>query len=113
MRSWLAMADMNAIKTMVDELAGMVRSDDLRLYLKKDKFSQVVEAVADASSAIADESVVFRLRISIIGVVCHTLENARVCAWSECGNCAKEWGGCVLVLRESDIALGETAQFQN
>ena len=61
MRSWLAMADVNAIKTMVDELAGMVRSDDLRLYLKKDKFSQVVEAVADASSAIADRTPVMAM----------------------------------------------------
>lgn len=61
MRSWLAMADMNAIKTMVDELAGMVRSDDLRLYLKKDKFSQVVEAVADSSSAIADRTPVMAM----------------------------------------------------
>ena len=61
MRSWLAMADMNAIKTMVDELAGMVRSDDLRLYLKKDKFSQVVEAVADASSDIADRTPVMAM----------------------------------------------------
>ena len=61
MRSWLAMADMNAIKTMGDELAGMVRSDDLRLYLKKDKFSQVVEAVADASSAIADRTPVMAM----------------------------------------------------
>ena len=55
-RSWLAGTEMNTIKAMVDDLAGMVRADDLRLYLKKDKFSQVVDAVAEASSATADRT---------------------------------------------------------
>lgn len=54
--SWLDGSEMNTIKTMVDDLAGMIRADDLRLYLKKDKFSQVVDAVAEASSAIADRT---------------------------------------------------------
>lgn len=47
---------MKDIKSMVDDLAQMVRSDDLRLYLKKDKFSQVVAAVKDASSPVADRT---------------------------------------------------------
>ena len=86
MRSWLAMADMNAIKTMVDELAGMVRSDDLRLYLKKDKFSQVVEAVADASSAIADRTPVipWRMRESVRGVNVEIVQRNGVVVCSFC-----------------------------
>ena len=54
--SWLAAAEMKDIKTMVDDLAAMVRSDSLRLYLKKDKFSQVNAAVKDACSPIADRT---------------------------------------------------------
>lgn len=56
MDRWLENADMKDIKTMVEDLANMVRSDDLRLYLKKDKFSQVVAAVKDASSPVADRT---------------------------------------------------------
>ena len=41
---------------MIDDLAAMVRSDDLRLYLKKDKCSQVMAAVKYASSPVADRT---------------------------------------------------------
>ena len=47
---------MKDIKIMIDDLSEMVRSDNLRLYLKKDKFSQVVAAVKDASSPIVDRT---------------------------------------------------------
>lgn len=41
---------------MVNDLASMVRADELRLFLKKDKFSQVTDAVAAAASPIADRT---------------------------------------------------------
>ena len=54
--SWLQTADKKDIQKMIDDLAAMVRADDLRLYLKKDKFSQVIAAVKDASSPVADRT---------------------------------------------------------
>lgn len=53
---WLQNAEMKDIKAMIDDLAEMVLSDNLRFYLKKDKFSQVVAAVKDASSPIVDRT---------------------------------------------------------
>ena len=40
----------------VEDLAAMVRADDLRLFLKKDKFSQIADAVDAASSPVADRT---------------------------------------------------------
>ena len=56
MDRWLQGAEMGAIRSMVDELAEMVRKDELRLYLKRDKFSQVVDAVADAVKPVMDRT---------------------------------------------------------
>lgn len=56
MCSWLDTADMKDIKMMIDDLSAMVRADTLRLYLKKDKFSQIGAAVKEASSPIADRT---------------------------------------------------------
>ena len=56
MGSWLKTAEMKDIQAMIDELAAMVRADTLRLYLKKDKFSQIGAAVKDAASPIADRT---------------------------------------------------------
>ena len=47
---------MEKIRSMVDELAEMVRKDELRLYLKRDKFSQVVDAVAEATKPATDRT---------------------------------------------------------
>ena len=56
MNNWLASAPMSDIKSMVDDLAAMIQKDDLRLYLKKDKFSQVTDVVSEACSPLADRT---------------------------------------------------------
>ena len=54
MNAWLEKATKSEVSEMVNDLASMVRADELRLFLKKDKFSQVTDAVAAAASPIAD-----------------------------------------------------------
>lgn len=56
MDRWLQSAEMEQIRSMVEELAEMVRKDELRLYLKRDKFSQVVDAVAEAAKPATDRT---------------------------------------------------------
>ena len=52
----LKAATKSDVSKMVEDLAAMVRADDLRLFLKKDKFSQVADAVDAASSPVADRT---------------------------------------------------------
>lgn len=56
MNAWLNAATKSNVSKMVEDLAAMVRADDLRLFLKKDKFSQVADAVDAASSPVADRT---------------------------------------------------------
>ena len=56
MNAWLNAATKSDVSKMVEDLAAMVRADDLRLFLKKDKFSQVADAVDAASSPVADRT---------------------------------------------------------
>lgn len=56
MNAWLESASKSDVLKMVEDLAAMVRADDLRLFLKKDKFSQVADAVDAASSPAADRT---------------------------------------------------------
>ena len=65
MNNWLASAPMSDIKSMVDDLAAMIQKDDLRLYLKKDKFSQVTDVVAEACSPLADRTPVLSISFTI------------------------------------------------
>ena len=39
---------------MVDDLADMIRADRLRLFLKKDKFSQIIDAAEVACSPLGE-----------------------------------------------------------
>lgn len=56
MNSWLEKASKSEVSSMVNDLASMIRADELRLFLKKDKFSQVTDAVAAAASPLADRT---------------------------------------------------------
>lgn len=56
MNSWLEKASKSEVLSMVNDLASMIRADELRLFLKKDKFSQVTDAVAAAASPLADRT---------------------------------------------------------
>lgn len=56
MNTWLTGAPKSEVTKMVDELAEMVRADELRLFVQKDKFSQVTDAVAAASCPAADRT---------------------------------------------------------
>ena len=56
MNAWLESAAKSEVSKMVEDLAAMVRADDLRLFLKKDKFSQVADAVDAASSPASDRT---------------------------------------------------------
>lgn len=56
MNAWLEKATKTEVSQMVNDLASMIRADELRLFLKKDKFSQVTDAVAAAASPIADRT---------------------------------------------------------
>ena len=56
MNSWLEKASKSEVSSMMNDLASMIRADELRLFLKKDKFSQVTDAVAAAASPLADRT---------------------------------------------------------
>ena len=56
MNTWLNGAAKSEVTQMVEELSEMVRADELRLFVQKDKFSQVTDAVAAATSPAADRT---------------------------------------------------------